>query len=206
MMNRRGMCCSLAVLAMACCGIELQADDAPYQLQPYRRVERLPPVSALNPPSWRGYHRGPARHGTWQQDGDEMVINLNGQQYRLEKIGEDRPVSGNSATPSHRGGEVRGRLSHRGKPLADCTVTLMRLKKSFGGYTVSRDTEPLTTVTNLDGSYQFAEVAPGHYKLRWRPHGETHWIRRAEFRPDVRVRTGETSRIKEIRVALRTLN
>ena len=259
MTNRRGMCCSLAVLAMACFGIELLADDAPYHNQPYHRADRgwqanvpphahqsqptnnygtsgsessrygsrpgvterrvkqatfdvrsrvvrLPPVNAVNPPSWREFTRGAARHGTWRQNGDEMVINLNGQQYRLEKIGEDRPSSGGSAVSPHSGGEVRGRLSHQGKPLAHCTVALLSLNKSFGGYTVSRDAEPLTTTTNYDGTYHFDEVAPGPYKLKWRPQGVTYWIRRAEFRPDVRVRTGETSRVKEIRVALRTLN
>ena len=62
------------------------------------------------------------------------------------------------------------------------------------------------TVTEADGSYRFENVPAGAYKLSWLPQGENQWIRRISLKPDVVVGGGETVNVKEIRVALRTIN
>ncbi len=149
--------------------------------------------------------------GTWQEDGQFLILNLNGQQLRLAKEASPRTdsqasqhVSAASALPDL--GEVRGQLSHRGQPLVDCEVTLVPLNKSWLGYQEDRSTKPRVTTTNSVGAYAFAQVPAGPYKLKWRPAGEASWIHHAETRPDVIVRTGETSHAKEVRVALRTIN
>jgi protocatechuate 3,4-dioxygenase beta subunit len=68
------------------------------------------------------------------------------------------------------------------------------------------DRKILDAVTDSDGVYRFENVVPGGYKLTWLPEGQNRWIRRIALRPDIMVRGGETTRAKEIRVALQTIN
>lgn len=149
--------------------------------------------------------------GTWQEDGRLLILNLDGQQFRLVKKESPSTVAmAPQDVPAEAaltgGGKVRGRLLHRGQPLVDCEVALISLQKSWLGYRRNRSAKLIVTTTNAEGDYCFAQVPPGSYKLKWRPAGETSWIRRAETRPDVFVREGETSNAKEVRVALRTIN
>ncbi len=169
-------------------------------LVPLPPVTPAPPVGTPNPPQ--------GVDGTWHQEGSFLVINLNGQQLRLANTSLQTPTNTTSARVEDNAGQVYGQLSHRGRPLIGCEVVLMPLRKTWAGYTAvnSRDTKLLTTATDAAGVYHFSDVPPGHYKLKWRPAGEESWIRRAETRPDVQVRANETATIKEIRVALRTIN
>lgn len=167
------------------------------------RLVRLPPVTPQRPPQ---ANRPP--DGTWREDGQYVVINLKGQEFRLVK--SDPPA--NTIRPSDQvqpaTGNVCGRLSHRGRPLVGCKVALVRIRKSMTGYKIvsSDEAELAMTVTDNRGVYHFANVLPGLYKLKWRPSGQESWIRRAELRPDVRVNAAKTTDVKEIRVALRTIN
>lgn len=111
---------------------------------------------------------------------------------------------GDSATSG--GGTATGRLLHRGRPVTECKVSLVPLTRSFGSYHVNENADPHSAVTSANGSYTFSNVPRGPYKLFWLPKGERQWIRRIEFRPDVVIRTGETTHVKEIRTSLRTLN
>ena len=143
--------------------------------------------------------------GTWREEGQFVVINLNGQQYRLVKS----QATQETALPvESTGGQVYGRLFHRGSPLVDCEVALVRLRKTWTGYAIASiaESDLPTTLTDVAGIYHFAGVPPGTYKLKWRPAGHDGWIRRAEIRPDVRVRTDERAQVRDIRVALRTIN
>ena len=142
--------------------------------------------------------------GTWREDDESITITLNGQELTLRKTGPTRAVVTSKNAPPP--GEVYGRLSHRGLPLVDCTVALIRLKKTWGDYEVDGSVEPLWVKTSDNGVYHFADVAAGPYKLSWLPAGQRQWIRRIEFRPDVRVKNDETTWAKQIRVSLRTLN
>jgi len=172
--------------------------------------------------------------GTWKEENGYVIINLNGQELRLAKsadtaavkpvdprpprhdqtivpaafstASEEGVISLNAATPAVAGGTVNGRLMHRGRPVAECRVSLIPLTKSFGGYQIDDRAEPQSSLTAADGRYRFEHVPRGAYKLFWLPKGEQSWIRRIEYKPDVVVRTGEVSRIKEIRTSLRTLN
>ena len=146
--------------------------------------------------------------GTWRQEGSFLVINLNGQQLRLANADPKTPADRESTPLSDNTGEVYGRLSHRGRPLVGCEVVLTPIRKTWAGYTATNRAEApfFTSATDAAGAYHFFNVPPGLYKLKWRPAGEESWIRRAENRPDVRVRANETASIKEIRVALRTFN
>ena len=115
--------------------------------------------------------------GTWQEDGQFLILNLNGQQLRLAKkvspdahtmISQNVPLVGALLG----GGEVRGRLSHRGQPLMSCEVTMIPLSKSWLGYRNDRSAKPIFTTTNSEGAYSFNQVPAGPYKLKWRPAGE----------------------------------
>ena len=99
-----------------------------------------------------------------------------------------------------------GRLMNRGRPLVKCQVSLIPLRRSLGGYAVDEKAEPQTTQTDERGDYRLENVPRGPYKLFWLPSGQRQWIRRIEFKPDVVVQSRETSQIKDIRVALRTIN
>jgi len=168
---------------------------------------RLPPVT-----SPVGQNRRPREFdtsssvvdGTWREDGQHILININGQQLRLEKSGPSSPTPTPPAPPA--GGEVEGRLSHRGHPLVHCTVALLPLSKSGSGYHVNGEREPPVCHTDSNGVYRFPDVPPGAYKLTWLPEGTRQWIRRVKFHPDVHVKAGQVAHAKEIRRCLQTLN
>lgn len=181
------------------------------------QLVRLPPVTAevshAMPPTARARNTasGVANHGnrpadgTWSEDGRYLIINLNGQQLRLLRTdSQTTPDPALPQTPS--GGDVTGRLSHSGRPLANCEVALIPLRKNWTGYKLANSSEALVSRTDGNGVYRLRNVPSGPYKLKWRPAGEQSWIRRAEIRPDVNVRANEASQVKEIRVALRTIN
>jgi len=170
--------------------------------------------------------------GTWREENGYVIINLNGQELRLAKSpgsttsrseGEARQPAPSAIVPAAfstnsdaaalvqtsqpaTGGTVSGRLMHRGRPVTECRVSLLPLRKSFGGYGIDERAERQSTATAADGRYHFSNVPSGAYKLFWLPKGERSWVRRIEYKPDVLVQTGEESRIKDIRTALRTLN
>jgi len=50
------------------------------------------------------------------------------------------------------------------------------------------------------------DVPVGAYKLTWLPAGATQWIRRIEMKPDVFVHEGQDTTVKDLRMALRTIN
>ena len=68
------------------------------------------------------------------------------------------------------------------------------------------DRKPLATVTDQNGVFHYEGVPAGGYKLTWLPAGQNQWIRRIAMRPDVHVHNGETTTLKEIRIALQTVN
>lgn len=179
---------------------ELQRDGGPSDRLPHETFDQS--SDTLNSTTVKP---APA-DGSWREEGQWIILNLNGQEFRLiksESPEEPRP-SANPAAAA--GGGVVGRLSHRNQPLAACEVALIPLRHTWTGYHIARSPEPVTTKTDADGTYRFAGVPPGQYKLKWRPSGAESWIRRAEIEPDVRVRANETSHVQEIRVALRTIN
>jgi len=170
--------------------------------------------------------------GTWREENGFIIIKLNGQELRLAKSSSmttprpalpeqstDLPTilpvafsSDSQAITVDRtpqppvGGTVNGRLLHRGRPVSECQVSLIPLRRSFGGYQIDESAEPQSTITTVDGSYRFDHVSRGAYKLFWLPKGEQKWVRRIEYKPDVLVQIGKTARVKDIRTALRTLN
>lgn len=170
--------------------------------------------------------------GTWREENGFVIINLNGQELRLAKrdslttpppvlheqsadhrkiapaaFSSDSQAFTVNRTPQPTvGGTVNGRLLHRARPVSACRVSLIPLTKSFGRYQIDASAEAQSTVTTADGSYRFDHVPRGVYKLFWLPKGEQKWVRRIEYKPDVLVQTGETTRLKDIRTALRTLN
>ena len=144
--------------------------------------------------------------GTWRNDGRYLILNVNGQELRLLK--ESQVDAPHSPPEEERltGGTVQGHLLHQGRPLVNCQVALRPLTKGFTGYQLNRSAQRLRVTTDDRGAYVFWNVPAGPYKLTWLPEGTNQWIRRIAMRPDAVVRDGETVSVKEIRVALKTLN
>jgi len=109
-------------------------------------------------------------------------------------------------TTSILGGAVTGRLLNKGHPLVNCSVVIVPLQETDGVLGVDEDRKPLSTLTDANGVFHFEGVPAGGYKLTWLPEGQRQWIRRIAMRPDVHVRYGETTVLKEIRIALQTVN
>ena len=78
--------------------------------------------------------------------------------------------------------------------------------KTFTGHRLNTAAQPLRTATDVQGVYRFENVPPGPYKLTWLPAGTNQWIRRIATRPDLTVRAHQTKHVKDISVALRTIN
>ncbi len=142
--------------------------------------------------------------GTWTESGNELILQLHGKELRFVRSGATS--SSRQVTERTQGGEIRGRLSHNGRPLRNCQVALIPLKKRVGSYSVLHSEERHLVTTSADGEYVFVNVPPGPYKLTWLPNGQRQWVRRVQIRPDVHVRDREVSRVKEIRTSLRTIN
>jgi hypothetical protein len=109
------------------------------------------------------------------------------------------------SVPSMMGGAVDGRLLNQGRPLVNCHVVIVPMHDAEDPHRVD-ERKALTTLTDEQGVFHFEGVPAGQYKLTWLPQGQTQWIRRISMRPDVKVQSGETTRLKEIRVALQTIN
>lgn len=144
--------------------------------------------------------------GTWREDADHIIINLDGRELKLAKTG---PPSSRAGVPDLRltaGGSVHGRLLHKGQAVVNCQVVIVPLTKNFGSYQVDGGGEPYSTLTDERGIYDFENVPKGRYKVFWLPEGSRQWVRRIEFRPDAVVKTGKAANVKDVRAALRTIN
>jgi hypothetical protein len=144
-------------------------------------------------------------NGTWRDEGDFVVIEVNGQQLRLAKsaLAPTQSTAGSSAQVAT--GSVHGRLLQGGRPLVNCTVVIVPMHKD-GATDDTGIRQPISTVTDADGVYEFNNVPVGSYKLTWLPAGTQQWIRRIEMKPDVFVHEGRGVTLKDIRSAMRTIN
>jgi len=190
--------------------LKLQSGSVP-QNSSSQNVHSLTTTRMENVPAKDTGNNKTEADGTWSEDGKYLIINLNGQQLRLVKTQTQTQTQTQTSSVSTiqtekiPGGEVSGRLSHQGRPLVNCKVALDALQKNWLGYTLKKSAKQLATTDN-NGVYRLSNVPAGVYMLRWLPAGESSWIRRAEIRPDLHVRTGETTQVKEVRVAMRTIN
>jgi hypothetical protein len=144
-------------------------------------------------------------NGTWRDEGQFVVIEVNGQQLRLAKSALQQPPPAAPGQVQIASGAVHGRLLQRGRPLVGCTVVIVPMKKD-GATDDNGIRQPLTAITDADGFYGFANVPIGGYKLTWLPAGTTQWIRRIEMKPDVFVHEGQDVTVKDIRTAMQTIN
>jgi hypothetical protein len=144
-------------------------------------------------------------NGTWRDEGDFVVIEVNGQQLRLAKsaLAPPQPTAGSSVRVAT--GSVHGRLLQGGRPLVNCSVVIVPMHKD-GATDDTGVRQPISTVTDADGVYGFENVPVGSYKLTWLPAGTQQWIRRIEMKPDVFIHEGQDVTLKDIRSAMRTIN
>ena len=160
--------------------------------QPQAMPENIAPPAPVN--------------GIWRDEGQYVIIEVNGQQLRLLKsaLAQQQPASaaGQIQIPT---GSVHGRLLQRGQPLVNCQVVIVPMHKD-GATDENGIRQPVTAVTDAEGVFGFENVPVGSYKLTWLPAGATQWIRRIEMKPDVVVREGQDTTLREIRTALRTIN
>lgn len=103
-------------------------------------------------------------------------------------------------------GKVHGRLLNKRHPVVNCCVVMVPMREESGTISADHDRKPVSTRTDDTGGYVFENVSPGAYKLTWLPQGTNQWIRRLSMQPDVHVHRGETVELKDIRVALQTIN
>jgi hypothetical protein len=144
-------------------------------------------------------------NGTWRDEGDFVVIEVNGQQLRLAKSALAPPQPAAASSMRVATGSVHGRLLQGGRPLVNCAVVIVPMHKD-GATDNTGVREPISTVTDADGVYGFENVPVGSYKLTWLPAGTQQWIRRIEMKPDVFVHEGRDVTLKDIRFAIRTIN
>lgn len=168
---------------------------------------RLPPVTYDQPVR----QVAAAAQGTYREEGQFLVLNLDGQEIRLARENASAPLndtggSDGQSTDGGPTGAVQGQLMHRGKPIAHCRIALIPLARGIGGYQLLRSGTREVVVTDERGNYFFPSVPPGPYKLTWLPDGETQWIRRAALRPDLTVREGQVTHVRPTRNALATIN
>ena len=143
---------------------------------------------------------------TVRDDGRFFTINVSGQQLRIVK---PLPESTQDSTPDKKlanAGTVRGRLLQNGSPVANCYVVIVPWPKGDKTDPSVDTCEPLSAITDGDGRYFFEHVPSGEYKLTWLPNGTHEWIRRIAMRPDVIVHEGQDLTLKDIRMAMRTIN
>lgn len=107
-------------------------------------------------------------------------------------------------------GRVEGKMLRKGLPLPDCEVRILMLVKSKIPFTKNFFQPDLPTeyngITDAEGRYHLLNVAPGEYKIYWKPAAETGWIRRLEMKPDITVEAGKTTYPKDIETFKRVLN
>ena len=173
-------------------------------------VVRLPPTGPTTPGgrpvATVGPAIGPSAEGTWREDGQHVIINLDGREIRLAKSPSGQGQNGVADRSETSGGAVCSRLLDKGRPLVNCHVVLVPMHQEQGVYCFDPDRKPLATTTDAEGAYRFENVPAGEYKLTWLPAGQNQWIRRIAMRPDIKVRSGETTKAKEIRIAMQAIN
>jgi hypothetical protein len=145
-------------------------------------------------------------NGTGRDDSPYVTVNVNGQQKRtIESYPESAQKDSPDSKP-YRVGTVRGRLLQMGSPLANCYVVIVPWPKGDKADSSLDTREPLTAITDGEGRYYFGQVPAGEYKLTWLPNGAHEWIRRIAMRPDVIVHEGQDVTLKDIRMAMQTIN
>ncbi|HHT9125518.1 MAG TPA: hypothetical protein ACFYD6_06820 [Candidatus Brocadiia bacterium] len=107
-------------------------------------------------------------------------------------------------------GRVEGKILRKWQPLPDCEVRILMLVKAKIPLTKSFYQPELPTeyegITDSEGYYHFINVAPGEYKIYWKPPTESCWIRRLDMKPDIIVEGGKTTYPKDIETFKRVLN
>lgn len=100
-------------------------------------------------------------------------------------------------TSAHRG-SVSGSITYDGVGLAECRVKLVKLSAVGGLFPDYREEAESIVTTDSTGAYRFEHVAPGRYRLKWQPKGESGWIRKSHDRPDVDLATDASVNVKAI--------
>lgn len=107
-------------------------------------------------------------------------------------------------------GRVEGRILRKGQPLPDCKVTIVMLAKAkiplTGSFYQPEMPTEYETITDREGRYRLINVAPGEYKIYWKPPTESDWIRRLEMKPDIIAEAGKTTYPKDIETLKRVIN
>lgn len=192
---------SRAVASRAVASRAVASWEAPVRLP--RTKPTMPPGEFFIP---AGGAPGQPADGTWREDGPYIIIHLNGRELRLVKTAA---AQGPGSIPNgtvRTGGTVYGRLLHQGQPLPNCRMALSSLRKGLTGYAFDRSAQPLRSVTDARGVYCFENVPAGEYMLSWLPQRTNRWIRRIKVQPDVTMRSNEVVNLKDIRIALQTVN
>jgi hypothetical protein len=176
----------------------------------FRRLPPVPPNPSGTPqnqsPIEFNAGAAPPINGTWRDDGQYVIIDVNGQQLCLAKSALGQQQAGAAPPRQIGGGAVRGRLLQKGHPLVNCHVVIVPMHNEDGAAYYDDHCQPLTTLTNNDGIYFFEHVPAGSYKLTWLPNSSNQWIRRINMKPDVFVREGQEVTVKDLRSALQTIN
>jgi hypothetical protein len=178
---------------------------------PGNGVIGLPSTNPLTPGGGSGVAAvspGPGQgvDGTWREDGQFVIININGKETKLLKPGPGMNQSAATNQPTEEG-TVRGRLAQGNRPLANCHVVMVPIREEGKkAYAYDETREPQTAITDSDGDYFFEHVPAGKYKLTWLPQGTKQWIRRLAIKPDVVVHGGQAVSVREIRAAQSTIN
>ena len=107
-------------------------------------------------------------------------------------------------------GRVEGRILRKGRPLPDCAVTIVMLVKAkiplAGSFYQPEIPTEYEGITDREGRYHLINVAPGEYKIYWKPPAESGWIRRLEMKPDIIAEAGKTTYPKDIETFKRVIN
>ena len=107
-------------------------------------------------------------------------------------------------------GRVEGRILRKGQPLPDCEVTIVMLVKAkiplAGSFYQPEMPAEYEGITDSEGRYHLINVAPGEYKIYWKPPAESSWIRRLEMKPDIIAEAGKTTYPKDIETFKRVIN
>jgi hypothetical protein len=164
------------------------------------------PLTGISPASGQLAMPEQTPNGGWRGDAGTLANSLPGQEGNSGNLGQTYTQHAARNQVEIFDSKAYGRLTNSGRPLVNCHVVIVPIHEEKGTYRFDEDRQALTTVTDIDGVYRFESVAPGEYKLMWLPEGQTRWIRRIALRPDIKVHRGETTNIKEIRIALQTIN
>jgi hypothetical protein len=110
-------------------------------------------------------------------------------------------VKGQHAAIGLLAGNVTGRVTQHGRPLAGCRVRLSPIQgpasdltRLLGAKTAQGSGQnAIETTTGSDGIYLFEDVPIGDYDISWLPSGSTHWLGWLSDKPDVTVKAGEVT-------------